>query len=141
MTISARKLIVCEFLHSFLLLNLIALFCIALFNIIIWLDLIWPWGQTKEHVITVMVNLTLCHFWLNLNQFSIAEYIRCQMVTTRNFGFSWWIIVWQRFCFLIGYIQQFYSLIKQSNLFNCKTEKKQNKKKTTTTTVKGKNCF
>ena len=44
-------------------------------------------------------------------------------------------------CFLIGYIQQFYSLIKQSNLFNCKTEKKQNKKKTTTTTVKGKNCF
>ena len=42
----------------------------------------------KEHVIVDVINLILPNFCLYWNQFSIAEYMQCQLITTQHFSFS-----------------------------------------------------
>ena len=47
----------------------------------------WYWWQMKEHFI-ILTNLTFQHLWLFWSHFSIAEYMRCQLITTLHFDFS-----------------------------------------------------
>ena len=68
--------------------------------------------------IIILTNLTLRHFCLYWSQYFIAEYMRCQLITTLHFDFS------QRFSaicvmFFIGCIEQFHSLVDNAkNIFS-----------------------
>ena len=47
----------------------------------------WYWWQMKEHFI-ILTNLTFQHLCLYWSHFSIAEYMRCQLIATLHFDFS-----------------------------------------------------
>ena len=66
------------------------------FFIIIWLHLNWCWRRKKDHV-TIITNFNLCHFHLYWNQFSMAEYIRYQLIVIPTF---WFITAFDNFYFI-----------------------------------------
>ena len=104
--------------NRLLLLNLIHVVIIAiLLFVIIWRQLICSWQQVKERVFIIFICLTLCHSCLYCNQFSISEYIRCQLVVTRQLWFFVMVHCLTVFVFLIGCIQQYHRLIKHFILF------------------------